>query len=424
MQREAAERLRQARLKKLSSQKPEEGLMTDGSVVSPQVRVQPVIMVEKKREINNTGSTKSTHFTKSDVDTAHSLNTEQVSFGIITSPKQVYLKMSNRMIEEKENDMPYSNYESQSSHSRRGLTMDSLRRETDQKTDRSGTDEMNRELEAETKRLQDINNNLQNNYNTVDSKKGARQLTFGNYSTRRLSISSPKVGLESENKNRENTAARHEIKIHNENTDRETPKSSDRNNYESLLNSWRLRQQKTSKSGEYSVGRMTKTKNTQSSQALHIRDLNQTPKVNLGENKPWGDLDVYLRNTMWLSAKNSKMANLNQAKEQKELRECTFRPNVGDRVANVAIISPREEYKFASEMMSKGRLSESGKNRKHTQSYKDLHSQKGRSYDQNQMLEIKSPSSCAVPLVFGKRENKQNIQIEFGEENGQKFYLA
>ena len=392
-------------------------------MVSPQVRVQPVIMVEKKREINN--STKSTHVTKSDFDTGYSLNTEQVSFGTITSPKQVYLKVSNKTIEEKENEIPY-NYQSNSSYSsqpRRGLTMDSLRKETDQKTDRSGTDEMNRELEAETKRLQDINNILQNNYNTVDSKKSARHLTFGNYSTRKLSISSPKVGLDAENQSQ--GINRNEIKIHNQNTDREnTPKNSDRNNYESLLNSWRLRQQKASKSGEYSVGRMTKTKNTQSSQALHLRDLNQTPKVNLEENKPWGDLDVYLRNTMWLSAKNSKMANLNQAKEQKELRECTFRPNIGDRTGNLAIVSPRDEYKLASEMLVKGRLSESGKNKKHTQSYKDLHSQKGKSYDQNQLLEIKSPSSCAVPMLFGRKENKQNMQIEFGEENGQKFYLA
>jgi hypothetical protein len=95
--------------------------------------------------------------------------------------------------------------------------------------------------------------------------------------------------------------------------------------YESLVNSVKLRQVKLIQGNDSNIVLRDRS-NGSINRANFFRGQNLQTEAEEEDKKTFTEFNIYERNNMWLTAKNSKLEALYQEKAKKELDGCTFKP--------------------------------------------------------------------------------------------------
>ncbi len=206
-------------------------------------------------------------------------------------------------------------------------------------------------------------------YEVNEKKKSMRQPTFGasnSHAFQSLStIISPSNQMNHINATKFDGET--DSKIYKERENKDLPPTTnpmkEKWSTESLLNSVKLRQDKFGN-------------RTNSSQFTETQISSKTQKVKLNEGESifgWTDIDVYLRNAIWLSAKNHKVALQKTYKEENEMKECTFNPKIDDKTTRLSFVSPKK-------LSEKTKDEKNSDFRKTLLSYRDIH---GKRFEHN-----------------------------------------
>ena len=323
-------------------------------------------------------------------------------FSSIRTPKHIYLKVAAHKFG---NEKPSTN--SLFSQSKTEVTSESLRNQfghiTSVHNAESTLEEYEKDPTPELHHPNESEHNLTNeSIQTENRKRSVRQPTFGvsnshmftNMSSKKSSFGNsphkPDVRVlepRKENRNSENLEDYHSISKASRNMGSPT--------HESLLNSWKLRQQFFSNTREHKLSITTSA----SGQTLRLRDENfQTPKTNMmdKENYASPETDVYMRNAMWLSAKNNKLAVQQVNKERQEMQECTFHPQLDEKTYMMGIVSPKRVAPQSRKDSNRGM----GNNKNNVISYRDLRvHNKGRTPEPHNLTTTLRTSSKAEALL-------------------------
>lgn len=327
-----------------------------------------------------------------EIPTYHSVQTEQGSMGSFRTPKHIYLRMPNPLVIEKEVHIRQEhaplNAQHQHHHGHTDQKMSHNRdiyeaQEGDlQKLYRTHTAEDHSHLHEQSVHSGEV------------KKRSTRQPTFGGSPSRKPTNQSYKLGAYESPQEVPGMVTGH---FHDKSVEKNDNCSSEnlsrttsgRPTQESLLNSLKLRQQKFGETG-----------------LLYKRNMV------LEEEKPWLEIDVYMRNAMWLSAKNSKVAAMGRKKDNLEMKECTFHPILQDKYNNG---STRSEYRMSPKVISE-RSQMLQVQRKPMSTYKELHAYKLKTFDQQQTI---STHSAYVDQELTEQE--ENLPIDLVQQEGHKF---
>jgi len=328
-------------------------------------------------------------------------------FSSIRTPKHIYLKVAHKFGNEK----PSTN--SLFSQSKTEVTSESLRNQfghiTSVQNAESTLEEYEKDPTPELHHLSESEHNLTNeSIQTENRKRSVRQPTFGvsnshmftNMSSKKSSFGNsphkPDVRVlepRKENRNSENLEDYHSIS--------KASKMMGSPTHESLLNSWKLRQQVFSNTREHKLSIATSS----SGQTLRLRDENfQTPKTNMmmmdKENSASPETNVYMRNAMWLSAKNNKVAVQQVNKERQEMQECTFHPQLDEKTYMMGLVSPKRDCKTRLAAPSRKDSNRGLGNKNNVVSYRDLRvHHKGKTPEShNQTATIRTSSKAEALL--------------------------
>lgn len=389
LHKQASDRLMQAMAKKATSQtsrisplSKQEYLKSESSVPLSPLSHSRMSTTEK----NSKGYAKDINYDQ-EIPSHHSIQTEQGSVGSFRTPKHIYLRMPNPLIIEKEGQ----------GH----IRQEQHHHQTDEKNNRIYTAE-------DYDHIHDMHTHDKGDHIVETRKRSTRQPTFGGSPSRKptnqskLGDSQAMVTGGFNDKSVEKSADNFY-----ENQSR-TPTG--RPTQESLIMSMKMRQQKFGESGSnFNNGH------------VHCHGFSQKQfykrNITLEEEKPWPEIDVYMRNSMWLSAKNSKMAAMGRMKENKEMKECTFQPHLQENKYH-SNASTRSEFRMGPKMISeRGHIqSKLGIQRKTTSSYKELHANKLRTFDQQQTISV---TSAYVDQEF--TEHDDGMPVDSVQQEGQKF---
>jgi len=341
------------------------------------------------------------------------------------TPKHIYLKVSPKLGHDVRLQEKPSN--SILSQSKTEVTSESLRNQFGHLTSVHNAESTIEEYEKEQNHPHQTDHDLTNeSIQTEHKKRSVRQPTFG------VSNSHMFTNMSSKKSSFGNSPHKQDLRVlepRKENIYHDTMKENQPltskmfggPTHESLLNSWKLRQQVFSNTREHKLS--IATQGSSSGNTLRIRDENQTPKSNImmdKENFGSPETNVYLRNAMWLSAKNNKVAVQQVNKERQEMQECTFHPQLDEKTYMMGLISPKQRN-------CKSRLidrKDSTKSTGNKTSYRDLrthHRAKG-SEKQNQTATIRSSAKAEALLNMQDDSQEPKISIEL-REDGQKYYL-
>jgi len=341
------------------------------------------------------------------------------------TPKHIYLKVSPKLGHDVRLQEKPSN--SILSQSKTEVTSESLRNQFGHLTSVQNAESTIEEYDKEPNHPHETDHDLTSeSIQTEHKKRSVRQPTFG------VSNSHMFTNMSSKKSSFGNSPHKQDIRVlepHKENIYHDTMTENQpltsrmfgAPTHESLLNSWKLRQQVFSNAREHKLS--ITTQGSSSGNTLRLRDENQTPKSNFimdKENLESPETGVYLRNAMWLSAKNNKLAVQQVNKERQEMQECTFHPQLDEKTYMMGLVSPKQRD-------CKSRLAERKDSTKSTgnkTSYRDLrthHRGKG-SEKHNQTATIRSSAKAEALLNMQDDSQEPKISVEL-REDGQKYYL-
>lgn len=347
------------------------------------------------------------------------------------TPKHIYLKVSHKFGHEK----PSTN--SLLSQSKTEVTSESLRNQFGHLTSvhnaESTIEEYEKDPAPELHHPNETEHDLTNeSIQTENRKRSVRQPTFG------VSNSHMFTNMSSKKSSFGNSPHKPDIRVleprkenrYSENMEENHPlskisKMMGSPTHESLLNSWKLRQQIFSNTREHKLSIATSS----SGQTFRLGDENQTPKTSImmdKENYASPETNVYLRNAMWLSAKNNKLAVQQVNKERQEMQECTFHPQLDEKTYMVGLVSPKRDCKTRlAAPFQERKDSNRGMGHKNNVSYRDLRAHyKGKHPEhQNQTIAIRTSSKAEALLNADQDDSEEpKISVEL-REDGQKYYL-
>jgi len=348
------------------------------------------------------------------------LTADQMATGI-KHPKQVYLKVSNPMMNVNPNYQNLNNnnmFNSTSNQifSTKELTFETLRNQVGESMQRESERAQTPELIQESLPTKD-------NMNIEAKKRSIRQPTFGvsnsntfTHLSSKLSSfgESPDKGFASNFDPRDDDPKLQELKqnLVQHNKDKTYLKHSQ----ESYLNSLKLRQQKFANAKE------NETLSTPQSTTKKIYFNEEEKQRFQDENKSWLDIDVYMRNALWLSAKNNKVVIQQTNKEKQVMKECTFHPKLDEKTYRIGLNSPKNKSK-AMEIEDKITNNKNDfRSKKSLNSYQYLHGNKTKVKDEKQKKELKKLLNLRDFNHADEDVSEPKISVEL-REDGQKYYL-
>jgi len=318
------------------------------------------------------------------------------------TPKHIYLKVSQKMGNDNRLQEKPSN--SILSQSKTEVTSESLRNQFGHLTSVQNAESTLEESEKEpTPHHRDSeDHNLTNESIETDHKKrSVRQPTFG------VSNSHMFTNMSSKKSSFGNSPHKHDVRVLEPRKENQplADKMMGSPTHESLINSWKLRQQVFSNTREHKLSIAT----SQGSSS-RMRDENQTPKSSIMDKENLGspETNVYLRNAMWLNAKNNKLAVQQVNKERQEMQECTFHPQLDEKTYMMGIVSPKRDSKVR---LPERKDSTKGIANKNSQvSYRDLRAQHRKGSERhNQTATIRS--SAKAEALLNMDENSQPVEL-------------
>ena len=372
---------------------------------------------------------------ESEPHTTPTLQTEEELVGTIRSPKHIYLKVATKTIEDPTIQLTQTNNTNPTSvtiPTKRIHTLDSGRVRAEPRYTENNLETAGEEYD-EVQVLDYVPEGMKTQESHSESKKRAtRQPTFGvvytNTNTNTITnMSSKQSSYGAANEFFYGTSDnKKEILYENNNRDNFNLTTASQNlikaSQESLINSLRLRQERFSKSGE--VDHQT----GKSVLSLCLNDDNRfIDQQHAFDGRAWTDVNVYMRNSVWLSVKNNKVAALSSTKEQMELQECTFQPNAWRKEQNLDMLSPKDDIKDLEEISSernKGKSIDLNRSKKPSVSYKDLHRRRSKPQSQQHTSVPQGSHQCKQSTGALDIGIEPKISVELKEEgDGQKFYL-
>jgi len=334
----------------------------------------------------------------------------------IKHPKQVYLKVSSQMMEgnlyQTINNNIYNSTSIQSL-AKRELTFESARNHFGE-PERSQTPELTLQINESLPTKESIQNEIK--------KRSIRQPTFGVSNSNTFTHLSSKMSSYEVSPEKVFTSTfdlREDIQKNVEeqqDSERlELKKIESKHSQESYLKSLKLRQQKFSNNEENYISPQIQQKRNNPLKKIE----NLKPEE---EQREWLEIDVYMRNALWLSAKNNKVAVQQTKKNMQEMKECTFHPKLDEKTYKIGLTSPKGEYKSKTSRIEEkiNNKKESG-SKKSLISYQNLHGNKFKG-EQQQIKEHKKSLNLKNLENTNNDAHEPKISVEL-REDGQKYYL-